>query len=496
MAKKISFFTIGIILLLSAVSEIISFNNSMDLLEHSMEQRAKTVALTTAHLTSEALSMNYLSFLQEEVVEIKKANPDVLYAAIVDSEKNILAHTNETKILSLYSKDLADSLTLKWTADFLEIIAPIMGAKNIQGNFIFSIDISLLKKARSRLLISSVLKCVIIILAGILLSFWVALRVVKPLNILSSYAQELPTHDFTVDEENKDLSTIGTLSEKYKDEVGHLAKSFMFMESELKRNIKHLVATTATKERIEGELNVAREIQLGLVPKTFPAFSEHQGFSLFATLQPAREIGGDLYDYFFIGDDLLCFALGDVSDKGVPAALFMAVTMTLIKNYFRTESSPAKIMSMINDALSVENPRTMFVTLILGALNLKTGEVRYANGGHNPSILLSATRGVSYKKELSGPVVGAIGSITFKELSLMLSPGDSLFLYTDGVNEAMNSEDIPFSDKRLLSEINNLYDKPVDEVIAVILKKIKQHVGSAPQSDDIAMMMMRYNGSC
>jgi sigma-B regulation protein RsbU (phosphoserine phosphatase) len=266
------------------------------------------------------------------------------------------------------------------------------------------------------------------------------------------------------------------------------------MEHELRKNIRHLMETTAAKERIESELNVAREIQMGLVPKIFPAFPTRKEFDLYATLKPAREVGGDLYDFFFIDDDHFCFTVGDVSDKGVPAALFMAVTKTLIKKSFGNNKSPAEIMTQINNALSMENPRSMFVTLIIGVLNVKTGRLHYSNGGHNPFILVSRKEEVFFEKDLSGPVVGAMDGIEYHELFLTLKPGDALFLYTDGVNEAMDPENKPFSDDRLLEEIGALLDKPVDDVIRQLMLKIDEHVGSASQSDDIAMMMIRYNG--
>ena len=253
--------------------------------------------------------------------------------------------------------------------------------------------------------------------------------------------------------------------------------------------------TTAAKERIEGELNVAREIQLGLVPKNFPAYPDHPQFDLFATLRPAREVGGDLYDFFLIDDTHLCFALGDVSDKGVPAALFMAITKTLIKNSFKSTTAPAEIMSGINDALSVENPRSMFVTLVIGVLNIKTGHVRYANGGHNPSILISADEGIVFKRKLSGPIVGAMEGMNYRSLELTMKPGDSLFLYTDGVNEAMDGQNRQFTEERLLSEIQDLRQQPADRIIPRLMERIKSHVQEAPQSDDIAMMLVRYNGN-
>jgi len=267
------------------------------------------------------------------------------------------------------------------------------------------------------------------------------------------------------------------------------------MKAELKKNIQNLMETTAAKERIQSELNVAREIQLGFLPKTFPPFPEYKDFDLYATLESAKEVGGDLYDFFFIDDDHICFTLGDVSDKGVPASLFMVITRTLIKAVAQQDLSPADMMFQINNTLSTDNPKTMFVTLIIGILNVRTGEVRYANGGHNPPIVVSQKEGVFYLEGISGPLLGPIENVPYKELSLTLQPGDSLFLYTDGVTESMDSEKNLFSDERLIAEIETLQNEDVEDVVNGIITSIKEHVKSEPQSDDIAMMMLKYNGN-
>jgi sigma-B regulation protein RsbU (phosphoserine phosphatase) len=325
------------------------------------------------------------------------------------------------------------------------------------------------------------------------------IRISRPLGTLTRYAKGIPSHDFTA--ADSEVNPIDDLPRKYKDEVGRLAKALLFMKAELTANIRDLVAATAARERIESELDVAREIQMGILPKNFPALPDNarpdkrDALDLFASLSPAREVGGDLYDFFFIDNRHLCFTLGDVSDKGVPAALFMVITRTLIKTMAEKNGSPAKMMSQINSILSSDNPNCMFVTLIIGIIDIQTGRVRYANGGHNPCILVKSEAMPVFQQELSGPVVGTMDGIAYKELTLTLEPRDFLFLYTDGVTEAMNPDKVLFSDDRLLQEINALRDQSVKNVIAGISAKIKEHAGSAPQSDDIAMLMIKYNGA-
>lgn len=319
-------------------------------------------------------------------------------------------------------------------------------------------------------------------------------RISRPLNLLAAYAKELPSRDFTVVDEEK--NGIDDLPVKLKDEVGRLAESFVYMRTELKKSVMKLLEATASRERIRSELNVARNIQMGILPKTFPAFPECKQFDLFAVLEPAKEMAGDLYDFFFIDEDHLCFTLGDVSGKGIPAALFMVITRTLIKNSARQGVSPAGMMTRINTILSQDNPNTMFVTLVLGILNIHTGEVRYANGGHNPPVLVIGNGTVAYQKRISGPLVGVMEGISYRELTLRLNPGDALCLYTDGVTEAMDPEEMAFSDDRLLEEIHAVKTRSVTDVISHVLSKIRQHAATAPQSDDIALLMFRYNGDC
>lgn len=258
--------------------------------------------------------------------------------------------------------------------------------------------------------------------------------------------------------------------------------------------IEEIIVTTAAKERIESELNVAREIQMGTLPTDFTFEPEHKELDIYAYILPAREVGGDLYDFFFVDEEHLCFTLGDVAGKGVPAALFMVITKELISNNVLLGNlSPADVMTWINKMLYRGNPSSMFVTLIIGILNVKTGMVRYANGGHVPPIFVGCKDDPCYKKELSGPVVGALPGVNYKDISVTLQPGEAFFLCTDGVTEAMNEEEELFGDKRLLEDFTGMKDSSSKEAVEGVLREVGNHVGNAPQSDDIAMMMIRWN---
>ncbi|MCG8551204.1 MAG: SpoIIE family protein phosphatase [Desulfobacterales bacterium] len=347
-----------------------------------------------------------------------------------------------------------------------------------------------IKLPAQRLVIRQSLIIVMMSLAGLLAIILVIGRIATPLQRLSSYARKIPKLDFSKPMEKS--TPVDDLPEKYKDEVGDLAASFILMRHELSRNIQDLINITTARQHIESELGIAREIQMGMVPKTFPGLLEFDQIDLYATLQPAKEVGGDLYDFFRLDDDHVVFTLGDVSDKGVPAALFMVVTRTLIRVFSGKDVSPARMMTSINNVLSSDNPRTMFVTLIIGTLNIRTGQVIYANGGHNPPIITTrdGARFIESKKE---PLVGAMPGMIYSDSTLTLSNGQGFMLYTDGVNEAMNKEGEPFSNQLMIDEVSKDRDLPSETIVLNLLERIRQHAGSASQSDDIAMLMIKFH---
>ena len=333
----------------------------------------------------------------------------------------------------------------------------------------------------------------IVSVAGLLAVFLIVSRIAKPINLLSTYAKKLPTLDFTKPLDRE--TTIEKLTEKYHDEVGELASSFLLMREELNSNIKELISVTAARQKISSELHIAREIQQGMVPKTFPSFPDYSEFDLFATLVPAREIGGDLYDFFLIDEDHLYFALGDVSDKGIPSALLMVVTRTLIRILSARLQSPKEILSSINNLISEDNPRAMFVTLVVGVLHIPSGKITYANGGHNPPILMDMEKTAQFCTGSHDPLIGIMPDMPFSNHHLTLTPGSSFFLYTDGVNEAMNSHEEQFTADRLIDLAETNKRKSSQTVIETILDEIHIHRQDAPQSDDIAMLSIKYNGA-
>lgn len=252
-------------------------------------------------------------------------------------------------------------------------------------------------------------------------------------------------------------------------------------------------ATEAEKQVMQGELAAAHEIQMSILPKIFPAFPERKEFDLHAILEPAREVGGDLYDFYPIDENRLFFVIGDVSGKGVPASLFMAITMTLFKVNAEGGASPAEVMTRVNDQLSRDNEAAMFVTTVCGILDVPSGELALANGGHNPPLILGAD-GLRTVAGAPSMVVGAMEGIPYPLLTETLKPGEVLVLFTDGVTEAMNGADDAYGDDRLAAELLKVVNRPAADITRAVLDDIRRFTGDTPQSDDITLLALRYSG--
>ena len=314
---------------------------------------------------------------------------------------------------------------------------------------------------------------------------FIARSITRPLSVLAGAAEDIAKGNLDVS-----IPEIRT-----KDEVGQLAQSFNYMKTSLKQYIVDLTETTALKERMESELQIAHDIQMGILPKIFPAFPEMPEFDLFATLEPAREVGGDLFDFFFLDDDHLCFNVGDVSGKGVPASLFMAITKTLIKTRATKDMPPEVVLNQVNQDLSEDNPSLLFVTLFLGTLNIKDGTIEYCNGGHNPPYIIRESGEIEAVEMTGGLALGVMEDFSFQSKRIVLNRGDAIFIYSDGVTEAMNSRHELFSEARLEGELKKLRGLPVGDILAGVTEKIREFSQGEPQTDDITMMIIQYNGS-
>jgi len=242
------------------------------------------------------------------------------------------------------------------------------------------------------------------------------------------------------------------------------------------------------KDRMEEELNIGRDIQMSMLPLEFPAFPERNEFSIQALLKPAREVGGDFYDFFFISPDEICLVVGDVSGKGVPAALFMAVTKTMIKTRAMDDPSPASIITRVNDEMSEDNPSSMFVTLFIFICNVRTGECRFTNAGHNPPYIQRKSGHQEILNQRHGPIIGALEGLAFKEDRVQLQKGDQLLIFTDGVTEAMDPSDALYTEKRLEEFLNSSAFSSVEDLVNRCLDSVEAFASGADQADDITLL--------
>jgi len=248
------------------------------------------------------------------------------------------------------------------------------------------------------------------------------------------------------------------------------------------------------KERMEDELNIGRGIQMSMIPLIFPPFPDYDEFSIFAALEPAREVGGDFYDFFLIDEGRLCFCVGDVSGKGVPSALFMAVTKTLIKSRAIDDSSTASILTHVNAELSADIKTSMFVTVFLGILNFRSGEFVYTNAGHNPPYLKRKGGSLQRLDARHGPMIGVVPGMVYREETDTMTPGDILFMYTDGVTEERNADRELFSEKRLVSVLASTTVDSVENAVRDTVAAVKAFQGDSDQEDDITVLAVQFQG--
>lgn len=323
------------------------------------------------------------------------------------------------------------------------------------------------------------------LLASLLVVMLIARSISRPLRALAGSTDRIAKGDFEAP-----LPEV-----RRRDEVGKLTESFASMRTALRQHIDWLKTTTAAKERIESELAIARDIQMSILPKLFPPIPNRDEFDLRALIVPAREVGGDFYDFFPIDEDRLCFLIADVSGKGVPAALFMAVTKTLIKSTARDRHGPAEILTQVNAELAADNANNMFVTVFCGVLDVRTGDLEYANAGHNPPVLIGADgQSPQLLKGTPQLLLGIMEGVVYRSSSLCLTRGERLLLYTDGVTEAMNVHDELYSEARLLDTLASAPRQDLANLIENLLAHVQVFAGAAPQSDDITLLAIEYRG--
>lgn len=305
-------------------------------------------------------------------------------------------------------------------------------------------------------------------------------KVVAPVEDFSDVAKKIAHGEFEAE-----LPEI-----RSQDELKDLHDSFEYLQKSLVQYIDELKYTTANKERIESELRIAQAIQMGMLPKSFPAFPERDDIALAAKIVPAKEVGGDLYD-FFIENEKLYFMVGDVSGKGIPASLVMAVTCRLFRSVASYHDKPEEILTSLNDSLSDGNESNMFCTAFLGILDLKTCELAYCNAGHNAPLIIDKNGNVSAMEVIPNLPLGLFSGFPYQGQETKIDKGTKLYLFTDGVNEAENNEKEQFSDERLVSLLKANADIAPKEIVEMTFAEVERHADGANQSDDITVMCIK-----
>ena len=274
-----------------------------------------------------------------------------------------------------------------------------------------------------------------------------------------------------------------------------MAASIDQMEEQIEEYIESLTAITAEKERITAELELARRIQAAMLPHEFPPFPTRKEFDLYASMTPAREVGGDFYDYFLIDEDHLCLVIADVSGKGVPGALFMMVSKIILQSCAMLGCSAAEILTKTNEAICSNNQVDMFVTVWLGILELSTGKLTAANAGHEYPVFKRPGEPFTILKDKHGLVIGGMEGVRYREYELQLQPGTKLFVYTDGVPEATNPRNEMFGTQGMLDTLNRMPEADPETLLREVHMAVDRFAQGAEQFDDLTMLCLEYRGA-
>lgn len=311
--------------------------------------------------------------------------------------------------------------------------------------------------------------------------------IVDPVSELNDSAQNMVAHL-----ESEEQFAIEIHSN---DEIEELAESFKSMFTEVHDYIQQLEKVTKERERMGTELHVAKKIQAAMLPSIFPPFPQYKQFDIYASMSPAKEVGGDFYDFFMLDDTHLGIVMADVSGKGVPAALFMAISKTLLKQRTRVGDYPSEVLAEVNNTLCKNSKIDMFVTVWLGILNINTGKLTAANAGHEYPVIQRAGGQYELIKDRHGFVLAGMEDIKYRDYEIDLQSGDRLFLYTDGIPEATNANNELFGNERMLAALNSNTAADCKQVLTQVREHVDAFVQEAPQFDDMTMLCLEYRGN-
>ncbi len=333
----------------------------------------------------------------------------------------------------------------------------------------------------------------IIFVVSLLFLRYVEKKITSPLEFFTEQVRDFAKRDHQADGEEEQKRLMENFSHiRTGDEIEGLSDSFCQMMGDITSYVTNLAKVTAEKERISAELNVATQIQADMLPGIFPAFPERREFDIYATMTPAKEVGGDFYDFFMVDDRHLAMVMADVSGKGVPAALFMVIGKTLIKDHTKPGVPLGEVFREVNRLLCESNKESLFITAFECVLDLVTGELAFVNAGHELPFIQKKNGEYQPYKTRAGFVLAGMEGIRYREGSLKMEPGDRLFLYTDGVPEATNAREELYGMERLKTILNKKKDITPQKLLPTVKEDIDAFAGDAPQFDDITMLCMEY----
>lgn len=337
--------------------------------------------------------------------------------------------------------------------------------------------------------VKKVLITMILVAAAVSLGqvFYLGRRLLHPLQIITKEASRFASENVMRDEK---LSSVI----KNRDEIGQLAGAIDQMEEQIQSYVEKITSITAEEEKMRTELSLAARIQLEALPGTFPAFPERNEFDIHASMKPAKEVGGDFYDFFLVDDDHLCLVIADVSGKGIPAALFMMVSRTILANIAMMGMPPGEVLEKANEAICANNKEEMFVTVWLGILEISTGKVTAANAGHEYPVLKEPGQDFEILIDKHSFVVGGMEDVKYREYEFNMEPGAKLFLYTDGLPEATDNKENMFGIELMVDALNESPDLSPKDILDHMKEKVDGFVGTAPRFDDLTMLCLEYFG--
>ena len=390
-----------------------------------------------------------------------------------------------------------DSAYLSYKTDEGPETAKVMSAevtaengKPIRLYYAYCCDTAKVEQSRRDFLVRSLLLVAIMVIAAIAVSILILRRMAtKPLRKLAAAVNE-----FGLGQDGGEKREVMELDIKSKDEIGDLYRNIRSMQGRILEDADDLTRMTAEKERISTELDLATRIQADMLPNIFPPFPDRKEFEIYGSMDPAKAVGGDFYDFFLVDDDHLAMVIADVSGKGIPAALFMMISKIMVQDIAKTDLSPAEVLRHVNNRILENNREQMFVTVWLGVLELSTGKLTAANAGHEYPIVRKPDAGFSVYEDPHGLVIGFMPGIKYKNYELQLEPGSKLFLYTDGVPEATDAREEPFGGERLLAALNECADGTPEEILNRVRASVDAFVGEAEQFDDLTMLCLEYYG--